>query len=119
LIGGYEAAKEFILKAIKNGKHIVTANKALLAMHGEEIYAAARKRVEILYEAAVDRGIPVLSAMDINFDHDFGYKIKLLAIGKRDGDRVEARVHPTMIPVDYPLANVDGLFNAIRFTVVV
>ena len=209
LIGGYEPARTFVLKAIANGKHIVTANKALLAVHGQEIYAAAAERkVEILYEAAVGGGIPILSAIkgnlaannfttslgilngtcnyiltkmtkegadfaevlksaqqlgyaeadptfdiegidtahklaillslcfgtrvdlkdiytegissisaiDINFARDFGYKIKLLAIGKRDGDRIEARVHPTMIPVNYPLADVDGAFNAIRLT---
>lgn len=209
LIGGYEPARSFVLKAIENGKHIVTANKALLAVHGDEIYsAAARKGVEVLYEAAVGGGIPVLSAIkgnmagnnfttvlgilngtcnyiltkmtqegadfgevlkkaqelgyaeadptfdiegidtahklcillslcfgtrisfkdiytegicaisaiDINFARDFGYKIKLLAIGKRNGGRIEARVHPTMIPENYPLADVDGAFNAIRLT---
>ena len=209
LIGGYEPARSFVLKAIENDKHIVTANKALLAVHGGEIYAAAaRKGVEVLYEAAVGGGIPVISAIkgnmaannfttvlgilngtcnyiltkmtqegadfaqvlkraqelgyaeadptfdiegidtahklcillslcfgtcvdfkdihtegitsisaiDINFARDFGYKIKLLAIGKKDGDRIEARVHPTMIPVNYPLADVDGAFNAIRLT---
>jgi len=209
LIGGYEPARSFVLKAIENGKHIVSANKALLAVHGGEIYAAAaRKGVEILYEAAVGGGIPVISAIkgnmaannfttvlgilngtcnyiltkmtqegadfaqvlkmaqelgyaevdptfdiegtdtahklcillalcfgtrvdfkdihtegitsisaiDIDFARDFGYKIKLLAIGKKDGDRIEARVHPTMIPVNYPLADVDGAFNAIRLT---
>jgi homoserine dehydrogenase len=207
LIGGYEPARSFVLKAIANGKHVVTANKALLAVHGREIYAAAaQKGVEVLYEAAVGGGIPVLSAikgnlagnnfatvlgilngtcnyiltkmthegadfadtlrkaqelgyaeadptfdiegidtahklsillslcfgtgvelkdihteginsisaLDINFAREFGYKIKLLAIGKRDGERIEARVHPTMIPVNYPLADVDGAFNAIR-----
>lgn len=209
LIGGYQPAKNFVLRAIENGKHIVTANKALLAVHGDEIYAAAaRKGVEVLFEAAVGGGIPVLSAIkgnmaannfttvlgilngtcnyiltkmtqegadfalvlkkaqelgyaeadptfdiegvdtahklcillslcfgtsvdfndihtegissisaiDINFAREFGYKIKLLAIGKRDGERIEARVHPTMIPVHYPLADVDGAFNAIRLT---
>lgn len=209
LIGGYEPARSFVLKAIANGKHIVTANKALLAVHGEEIYRAAAERgVEVLYEAAVGGGIPVLSAIkgnmagnnfntvlgilngtcnyiltrmtregadfgdvlkmaqelgyaeadptfdiegvdtahklallvslcfgtrvnfddihtegitgissiDVNFAREFGYKIKLLAIGKRDGDRVEARVHPTMIPLNYPLADVDGVFNAIRLS---
>lgn len=209
LIGGYEPARTFVLRAIENGKHVVTANKALLALHGREIYAAAARRgVEVLYEAAVGGGIPVLSAirgnlaannfftvlgilngtcnyiltrmtqdgadfadvlkkaqqlgyaeadptfdiegidtahklslllslcfgtrvefkdihtegissisgLDINFARDFGYKIKLLAIGKRDGERIEARVHPTMIPVNYPLADVDGAFNAIRLT---
>jgi homoserine dehydrogenase len=209
LIGGYEPARSFVLKAIGNGKHIVTANKALLAVHGAEIFAAAAARgVEVLYEAAVGGGIPVLSAIkgnmaannfttvlgilngtcnyiltrmtqdgadfdqvlkkaqelgyaeadptfdiegidtahklcillslcfgtriefkeiftegissisaiDINFARDFGYRIKLLAIGKKDGNRIEARVHPTMIPVDYPLADVNGAFNAIRLT---
>ena len=209
LIGGYEPARSFVLRAIENGKHVVTANKALLALHGREIYAAAAARgVEVLYEAAVGGGIPVLSAikgnlaannfatvlgilngtcnyiltkmtkeeadfadvlrkaqdlgyaeadptfdiegidtahklsillslcfgtrvefkdihtegississLDINYARDFGYKIKLLAIGKRNGDRIEARVHPTMIPVNYPLADVDGVFNAIRLT---
>lgn len=209
LIGGYEPARGFVLKAIENGKHIVSANKALLAVHGGDIYAAAaRNGVEVLYEAAVGGGIPVISAIkgnmaannfttvlgilngtcnyiltkmtqeaadfalvlkraqelgyaeadptfdiegtdtahklcillslcfgtrvdfkdihtegitsisaiDINFARDFGYKIKLLAIGKKDGDRIEARVHPTMIPVNYPLADVDGAFNAIRLT---
>jgi len=209
LIGGYDLARKFVLKAIEHGKHIVTANKALLAVHGEEIYAAAAKKgVEVLYEAAVGGGIPVLSAikgnmagnnfgtvlgilngtcnyiltkmtqegadfavvlkkaqelgyaeadptfdiegvdtahklcillslcfgtrvnfkdihtegissisaMDIDFARDFGYRIKLLAIGKRDGERIEARVHPTMIPDNYPLADVDGAFNAIRLT---
>jgi len=209
LIGGYNTARDLILKAIENGKHIVTANKALLAVHGEEIYAAAaRKRVEVRYEAAVGGGIPVLSAIkgnmaanhfgtvlgilngtcnyvltrmtqegadfadvlknaqelgyaeadptfdvegvdtahklailvsicfgtrvdfkdiytegisaissiDINYAKEFGFKIKLLAIGKMDGDRVEARVHPTMIPLNYPMADVDGVFNAVRLT---
>ena len=209
LIGGYNIARDFILKAIENGKHIVTANKALLAVHGEEIYAAAaRKRVEVRYEAAVGGGIPVLSAIkgnmaanhfgtvlgilngtcnyiltrmtqegadfaevlknaqelgyaeadptfdvegvdtahklailvslcfgtrvdfkdiytegisaissiDINYAKEFGFKIKLLAIGKMDGERVEARVHPTMIPLNYPMADVDGVFNAVRLT---
>jgi len=209
LIGGYEPARSFVLKAISHGKHVVTANKALLAVHGEEIYAAAKAHnVEVLYEAAVGGGIPVLSAIkgnlaansfstvlgivngtcnyiltrmtqegadfaevlksaqelgyaeadptfdiegvdtahklclllslcfgtrvdlkdiysegitsisseDVDFAKTFGYRIKLLAIGKRDGDRIEARVHPTMIPVDYPLADVHGVFNAIRLT---
>ncbi len=64
LIGGYEPARSFVLKAIANGKHIVTANKALLAVHGEEIYAAAEEKgVEVLFEAAVGGGIPVLSSI--------------------------------------------------------
>lgn len=208
LIGGYEPARSFVLRAIESGKHVVTANKALLAVHGDEIFsAAARKGVDVMYEAAVGGGIPVISAikenlcanrfrsifgilngtcnyiltrmtdegaefsavlkdaqahgyaeadptfdiegidtahklalllslcfgtrvpfkeiftegisqisaLDIQFARQFGYKIKLLAVGKVDDDgRIEARVHPTMIPLNHPLADVDGVFNGIR-----
>jgi homoserine dehydrogenase len=207
LIGGYEPARTFVLKAIAQGKHVVTANKALLAKHGDEIFAAAEAAgVNILFEAAVGGGIPIISALrenlcanrihsifgilngtcnyiltrmdeegedfatvlkdaqakgyaeadptfdvegidtahklallcrlcfgtrvdfdsiytegisrvtalDILFAGDFGYRLKLLAIGKRDGDHIEARVHPTMIPENYPLADIGGVFNAVR-----
>jgi homoserine dehydrogenase len=59
-------------------------------------------------------GISKITPLDIQFAKEFGYKIKLLAIGKRENGQVEARVHPTMIPVNYPLADVDGVFNAVR-----
>jgi len=209
LVGGYEPAKTFVMKAIAKGKHIVTANKALLALHGEEIYAAAAKsNVEVQFEASVGGGIPVLTAikgnmaanrfgsvigimngtcnyiltrmtqegadfadvlktaqelgyaepdptfdiegvdtahklailvslcfgtridfkdiytegisaisgLDVKFASDFGYRIKLLAIGKLTDNGVEVRVHPTMIPLHNPLAEVNGVFNAIRLT---
>ncbi len=209
LIGGYEPAKSFILKAIANGKHIVTANKALMAVHGQEIFEAAnRQGVSVMFEAAVGGGIPIISAIkenlcanqfssilgilngtcnfiltkmtedgsdfasvlkeaqklgyaesdptfdiegvdtahkiallsalcfgttvdfgqvyvegiskitaiDIQFAKQMGYKIKLLAIGKNHGDQIEVRVHPTMIPNTYQLAEVDGVFNAVRLT---
>lgn len=209
LIGGYEPARSFVLRAIANGKHVVTANKALLALHGEEIFhASTQNGSEIMFEAAVGGGIPIISAIkenlcanrfqtvfgilngtcnyiltrmtnegekfskvlkdaqkagfaeadptfdvegidtahklalliglcfgtridfkaiytegisgitpiDIKFAKDFGYKIKLLAIGKKDNGEIEARVHPTMIPLHYPLADVDGAFNAVRVT---
>lgn len=207
LIGGYEPARTFVLQAINNGKHIVTANKALLAVHGEEIYAAAAKAgVEVMFEAAVGGGIPIISSikenlcannfrsvfgilngtcnyiltrmtnegaefsdvladaqakgyaeadptfdvegvdtahklailislcfgtridfesvytegisrispLDIQYAEQFGYKLKLLAISKMKDGQVEARVHPTMIPLHYPLADVDDVFNAVR-----
>ncbi len=207
LIGGYEPARSFVLRAIANGKHVVTANKALLALHGEEIFQAAeRAGVDVLFEASVGGGIPVISAikenlganrfqsafgilngtcnyiltrmteegadfatvladaqakgyaeadptfdvegidtahklallcslcfgtrvdfksiytegitrinaLDIQFAREFGYKLKLLAIGKRDGDQIELRVHPTMLDLDHPLAKVDGAFNGVR-----
>ena len=206
LIGGYETAKRFILKAIENGKHIVTANKALLAAHGDEIFSAAsQKGVEVGFEASVGGGIPlirsikeglvanrisglfgilngtanyILSKMtdegspfsevlkeaqtlgyaeadptfdvegidaahkltillaiaygvpidseavytegiskitpiDIKFMKEFGYRIKLLAISKDDGEAIEARVHATLIPEDTMLANVNEAYNAL------
>ena len=209
LIGGYEPAKSFVLKAIERGKHIVTANKALLALHGPDIYAAAiAKGVEVQFEASVGGGIPVLTAiksnlaanrfssvfgimngtcnyiltrmtqegaafaevlqaakelgyaepdptfdvegvdtahildvlvslcfgtriafadihtegisnisgLDVKYAAQFGYRIKLLAIGKHVDGEIEARVHPTMIPLNSPLADVNGVFNAIRLT---
>lgn len=64
LIGGYTLSKELVLKAIANGKHVVTANKALLALHGNEIFAAAQKAgVIVAFEAAVAGGIPIIKAL--------------------------------------------------------
>ena len=64
LIGGCGVARELVLKAIGNGKHVVTANKALLALHGNEIFAAAQKRgVMVAFEAAVAGGIPIIKAL--------------------------------------------------------
>lgn len=208
LIGGIEPAKSIILAAIANGKHVVSANKALFANHGREIFAAAVKnKVEIGFEASVGGGIPVIKSLkeglvanriesitgilngtanfiltrmtdhgapfaevlkeaqakgyaeadptydiegidtahklailmsiayglhvqvgnittegiskiepiDIEFAREFGYKIKLLAISRNHGSHVEARVHPTMVPEDHMLANINGAFNAIQF----
>lgn len=64
LIGGYDLAQQLVLTAIANGKHIVTANKALIALHGNEIFAeASRKGVMVLFEAAVAGGIPIIKAI--------------------------------------------------------
>ena len=64
LIGGYTPAHELVLKAIENGKHVVTANKALIAVHGNEIFAKAREKgVIVAFEAAVAGGIPVIKAI--------------------------------------------------------
>ena len=211
LIGGYDAARRLILRAIENGKHVVTANKALLAAHGKEIFdAAARRGVDVAFEASVGGGIPILRSVreglaanrirsihgiingttnyvltemertgepfetvlgraqrlgyaeaDPSLDIDgidaahkltllvamafgaelthkeiptegirwltplefasareLGYRIKLLGVAKaREGpdgaERIEARVHPTMIPSSSLLASVDGAMNAI------
>ena len=64
LIGGYTVAKDLVLKAIANGKHVVTANKAMLAVHGNEIFAAAqREGVIVAFEAAVAGGVPIIKAL--------------------------------------------------------
>lgn len=64
LIGGMEPARSFLLKAIDNGKHVITANKALLSVHGREIFkAAAKHNVEVGFEASVGGGIPVIKAL--------------------------------------------------------
>ena len=207
LIGGYEPARSFVLKAIQNGKHVVTANKALLAKHGEEIFSTAdEKGLGIGFEAAVGGAIPIIRSIreafsanrisaiegivngtanyilskmsdencdfqtalqeaqekgyaeadptfdiegidsahkiailtrlaygapisldeitvqgitsitpeDIECAREFGYRIKLLAISKFDGNSIDVRVHPAMIRVDHPMANVNGVLNAIR-----
>ncbi len=206
LMGGVDKAREFILSAMEQGKHVVTANKALLAEHGREIYRAAERRgVDLAFEASVGAGIPIIGSLrgglsanrvtlimgilngtsnyiltrmtemdqpygeavreaielgyaedpptldvdgtdaahklailisitfgvpasldrihregiekitpeDIRFADEFGYRIKLVAVARHSNGKVEARVHPTMIPKDHMLANVNGPFNAI------
>jgi homoserine dehydrogenase len=64
LIGGYDLARELVMQAINNGKHVVTANKALIALHGNEIFKAAQdKGVMVAFEAAVAGGIPIIKAI--------------------------------------------------------
>lgn len=213
LIGGLEPARSLILKAISHGKHIVTANKAVISRYGNEIFDAAnQKGVYVMLEAAVGGGIPVIqplkeslgvnriqsvigiingttnyiltrmqtegadfadvladaqrlgyaeadptadvdgldaadkiailaslafagrinledvhcegirqvSAADIAYAEKLGFKIKLLAIANRHsssdkqiGDRLQLRVHPTLVPNKHPLASINGVNNAI------
>lgn len=208
LIGGLEPARTLILKAIAEGKHIVTANKAVIARYGDEIYTAANQAgVYVLLEAAVGGGIPIIkplkqslgvnriksvigivngttnyiltkmttagadfaevlaeaqqlgyaeadptadvdgldaadkigilatiafgdrvkreeiscegirnvSATDISYADKLGFVIKLLAIAKihNQHDSLEVRVHPTLVPKNHPLANINDVYNAI------
>jgi len=207
LIGGYEPAKSLMLQAIHENKHVVTANKALLAKHGNEIFSLVEdQQVSLGFEAAIGGAIPIIRAIresfvanqinsiegivngtanyilskmsdehcsfdlalkeaqekgfaeadptfdikgidsghklailsqlaygtpvnfdditiqgisgisrgDIEFAQEFGYRIKLLAISKFDGTSIDIRVHPAMIPQNNPMANVNGVLNAIR-----
>ncbi|MBL4868302.1 MAG: homoserine dehydrogenase [Pseudomonadales bacterium] len=206
LIGGTSVAKELVLSAIENGKHVVTANKALIAEHGNEIFsAAASKGVNVLYEAAVAGGIPIIKALreglaanriewiagiingtgnfiltemqekgrefsdvlseaqdlgyaeadptfdvegidaahkltiiasiafgiplqfdavftegiskitpaDIEYADQLGYRIKHLGLTRRSAGGIELRVHPTLIPKNRLIANVNGVMNAV------
>lgn len=207
LIGGYGIAKDLVMEAIAAGKHVVTANKALLAVHGNEIFKAAHaKGVMVAFEAAVAGGIPIikalreglsanriewiagiingttnfilsemrdkgldfnmvlkeaqrlgyaeadptfdiegtdaahkatimsaiafgvpmqfdkahvegitkLSAIDIRYAEQLGYRIKLLGITKKTASGIELRVHPTLVPAKRLLANVEGAMNAVQ-----
>lgn len=206
LIGGYGIARTLVMDAIKAGKHVVTANKALLAVHGSEIFAAAREQgVMVAFEAAVAGGIPIIKALregltanriewiagiingttnfilsemrskgldfatvlkeaqrlgyaeadptfdiegvdaahkatimsaiafgipvqfeqahvegitalqatDIKYAEQLGYRIKLLGIARRRDRGIELRVHPTLIPANRLIANVEGAMNAV------
>jgi len=206
LIGGYTLARELVLKAIDNGKHVVTANKALIAVHGNEIFAKARdKGVIVAFEASVAGGIPVIKAIreglagnqinwlagiingtgnfiltemrekgrtfedvlqeaqelgyaeadptfdvegidaahkltilasiafgvplqfdkaytegisrlttaDVNYAEALGYRIKHLGVARSTDSGIELRVHPTLIPADRLIANVNGVMNAV------
>lgn len=206
VMGGIEPAKSLVLEAIAAGKHVVTANKALLALHGDEIFsAAAQKGVAVCYEAAVAGGVPIikslreglaanriewiagiingtcnfilstmrdkglsfdealtqaqelgyaeadptfdiegidaahkitllsalafgtpvnfkaahiegitkLSATDIRYAENLGYRIKLLGITRRTDKGIELRVHPALVPMRRLLANVEGVMNAV------
>ncbi|PAU89740.1 homoserine dehydrogenase [Pseudomonas sp. WN033] len=206
LIGGYGVAREVVMQAIANGKHVVTANKALIAVHGNEIFQAARdKGVMVAFEASVAGGIPIIKALreglaanqinwvagiingtgnfiltemrdkgrafedvlaeaqalgyaeadptfdvegidaahkltilasiafgiplqfdkaytegitklttaDVNYAEALGYRIKHLGVARRTDAGVELRVHPTLIPEDRLIANVNGVMNAV------
>jgi len=206
LIGGYGIAKALVMDAIAAGKHVVTANKALLAVHGTEIFAAAQaKGVIVAFEAAVAGGIPIIKALregltanqiqwvagiingttnfilsemrdkgldfevvlkeaqrlgyaeadptfdiegvdaahkatlmsalaygipvqfdkayvegitqlgaaDIKYAEQLGYRIKLLGITKRTAKGIELRVHPSLVPSERLIANVEGAMNAV------
>jgi len=214
LIGGYEPARSFVMEAMRHGKHVVTANKALIAKHGEELFPfAAEHGVSIGFEAAVGGGIPCLKALregaaanaiesvygilngtcnfiltkmenegasyadvlkeaqalgyaeadptfdvegidtahklsilasmaygstiqfdqvftegiskigaaDIEAVHELGYRIKLLGIAKPHGkngkvERVEMRVHPTLVPLTEQIAQVSDSYNAVMIS---
>ena len=206
LIGGTTVARDLVMKAIENGKHVVTANKALIAEYGNEIFTAAQKKgVNVAFEAAVAGGIPIIKAIreglsanriawvagiingtgnfiltemaekgrdfddvlkeaqalgyaeadptfdvegvdaahkltilasiafgiplqfekvytegiskitreDVSFAEELGYRIKHLGVTRQTASGVELRVHPTLIPEQCLIANVNGVMNAV------
>ena len=206
LIGGTTIAKELVIKAIERGKHVVTANKALIAEYGNEIFAKAEENgVSVAYEAAVAGGIPIIKSLreglaanriqwvagiingtgnfiltemkekgrdfndvlkeaqdlgyaeadptfdvegidaahklailasiafgmplkfdrvftegiskitpeDVKYAEELGYRIKHLGLTRRSDQGIELRVHPTLIPANRLIANVNGVMNAV------
>jgi homoserine dehydrogenase len=84
LVGGYDFAKRVMLDAIAAGKHVVTANKALLALHGEEIFAAAESQhVDLGFEASVGGGIPVIRALTEGLAANVSNRSTALSTGRR------------------------------------
>jgi homoserine dehydrogenase len=86
------------------------------AAHKITILSALAYCCEVDFEQVYIEGITNIDPVDIQFAADFGYTIKLLAISRCDGDRIEARVHPTMIHRDHMLAKVEGVYNAIHLS---
>ncbi|MCI8459489.1 MAG: homoserine dehydrogenase [Clostridia bacterium] len=86
------------------------------AMYKLSILSSLAFHTTVPYGNIYREGITRITAEDIKSARDLGYVIKLLAIGRRENDRVEARVHPTFVPVDHPLAGVRGSFNAVWLT---
>jgi homoserine dehydrogenase len=78
------------------------------------ILAGLAFRMDVTPDAVYHEGITRLTGRDFQYASELGYAIKLLALGERAGQRVQLRVHPTMVPLDQPLAKVDGVFNAVQ-----
>src|SRR5436190_909733 len=134
--GGDEPMRSYIERAIHAGKHVITANKVVMAKHGPELLdAAAGKNVDVYFEAAVGGGIPLISTfrtdlqanriervsavingiepVEFRYSRELGYAIKLIAHTQRHPGRVEARVHPALVSLEHPLARVEGAENAV------
>lgn len=86
------------------------------AMYKLSILSSLAFHESIPYKNIYREGITRITPADIKSARELGYVIKLLAIGERDGDKIEARVHPTFVPADHPLAGVRGAFNAVLLT---
>lgn len=82
-------------------------------MYKLSILGSLAFNTKVPIEKIYREGIQKVSPKDIEIGKEFGYVVKMLAIGKREGNKIEVRVHPTMIPKEHPLASVNGVFNAI------
>jgi len=125
LIGGSEGvAYGLVVSALENGKDVVTANKALLANYGFKLSSLAEEHgCSLHYEAAVAGGIPIIkmpiqgirdiTAADIGFATELGYKIKLLGIAKMLGDEIMQVMEPVLVPAHGPIGAIEDVYNAI------
>ncbi|NNE37858.1 MAG: homoserine dehydrogenase, partial [Gammaproteobacteria bacterium] len=130
LIGGYSPALELVMKAIENGKHVVTANKALIALHGNEIFEAAQdKGVMVAFEAAVAGGIPIiksvregLAANQIEWaagiiNGTSNYILSEMLLKSRDFDDVLAEAQALGYAESNPEFDIEGVDAAHKLTI--
>src|SRR5256886_2177259 len=113
LIGGYSIARELVLEAIRNGKHVGTDIEAIDAAHKLTILSALAFGIPMQLKKCFREGIEKLTRADIAYAEELGYRIKLLGITRRAAKGIELRVHPTLVPARRLLANVEGVMNGI------
>src|ERR687892_240012 len=129
LMGGIEPTKDYVLRAMEAGRHVVTANKQLLSQHGEEVFDAARRGgVQLRFEGAVAGVVPAIRVMaetlaaahiervtpdDIAYARELGLSLKLVGSAERVDGAVAVHVYPAFLYAEHPLASVNGAFNAV------
>jgi homoserine dehydrogenase len=118
LVGGTTVAKDFVLSAIKNGKHVVTANKALLAHHGKEIFgAASKKEVDVGFEASVGGGIPIIKSTQDSFAANYILS-KMTDEGSEFADVLKQAQEEGYAEAD-PTFDVDGVDAAHKLSILI
>src|SRR2546430_1601659 len=112
--GGDEPVRSYLERAIQSGKHVITANKVVMAKHGPQLLdQAAEKNVDVYFEAAVGGGIAGTARAVLRYAREPGDASKLAAQTQGHQARVEARVHRGMVPLEHPLARVEGAETAV------
>jgi homoserine dehydrogenase len=115
LIGGYQPALDLVMQAIENGKHVVTANKALIALHGNEIFAAAQQQgVNVVFEAAVAGGIPIIKSIREGLSANHIESVAGIINGTGNFILTEMRDNPVIDSLRYPVAIRRSLYRGYK-----